>query len=173
MSGVVDRSGACLANETYSYLQVFFNLSLILVCLYLLVLFIITVQRDVEHRISEYSMGTPLVKFTILEVQTDDITRRHRTRHCSVCDALQSESLRIESYPRYDASMRTVADVYGPRPVESRSGEGRGGDDRGGSERFRGADQLEDISAFLFIFSLCSRIMTKVISSSRYRLWRS
>ncbi|KAH8101450.1 Di-sulfide bridge nucleocytoplasmic transport domain-containing protein [Cristinia sonorae] len=38
------------------YLQVFFNFSLILVCLYLLVLFIITVQRDVEHRVSEYSM---------------------------------------------------------------------------------------------------------------------
>ncbi|TCD63094.1 hypothetical protein EIP91_005998 [Steccherinum ochraceum] len=38
------------------YLQVFFNLSLILVCLYLLVLFIITVQRDVEHRVAEYSM---------------------------------------------------------------------------------------------------------------------
>jgi len=38
------------------YLQVFFNLSLVLVCLYLLVLFILTVQRDVEHRISEYSM---------------------------------------------------------------------------------------------------------------------
>lgn len=42
-----------------SYIQVFFNFSLILVCLYLLVLFILTVQRDVEHRVSEYSMGTP------------------------------------------------------------------------------------------------------------------
>lgn len=39
------------------YLQFFFNLSLILVFLYLLVQFIFTVQRDVEHRISEYSMG--------------------------------------------------------------------------------------------------------------------
>lgn len=39
------------------YLQFFFNLSLILVFLYLLVQFILTVQRDVEHRISEYSMG--------------------------------------------------------------------------------------------------------------------
>ncbi|EKM60451.1 uncharacterized protein PHACADRAFT_82283 [Phanerochaete carnosa HHB-10118-sp] len=38
------------------YLQFFFNLSLILVFLYLLVQFILTVQRDVEHRISEYSM---------------------------------------------------------------------------------------------------------------------
>ncbi|KAK7688147.1 hypothetical protein QCA50_008517 [Cerrena zonata] len=38
------------------YLQFFFNLSLILLFLYLLVLFILTVQRDVEHRISEYSM---------------------------------------------------------------------------------------------------------------------
>lgn len=38
------------------YLQFFFNLSLVMVFLYLLVQFILTVQRDVEHRISEYSM---------------------------------------------------------------------------------------------------------------------
>ncbi|EIN13251.1 hypothetical protein PUNSTDRAFT_117117 [Punctularia strigosozonata HHB-11173 SS5] len=38
------------------YLQFFFNLSLVLVFLYLLIQFILTVQRDVEHRISEYSM---------------------------------------------------------------------------------------------------------------------
>jgi hypothetical protein len=39
------------------YLQFFFNLSLILVFLYLLIQFILTVQRDVEQRISEYSLG--------------------------------------------------------------------------------------------------------------------
>ncbi|KIL71090.1 hypothetical protein M378DRAFT_116676 [Amanita muscaria Koide BX008] len=38
------------------YLQFFFNLSLILLFLYLVIQFIITVQRDVENRISEYSM---------------------------------------------------------------------------------------------------------------------
>lgn len=38
------------------YLQFFFNLSLVIMFLYLLVQFIFTVQRDVEHRISEYSM---------------------------------------------------------------------------------------------------------------------
>ncbi|KAI9566988.1 Di-sulfide bridge nucleocytoplasmic transport domain-containing protein [Boletus coccyginus] len=38
------------------YLQFFFNLVLVLVFLYLLVQFILTVQRDVEHRISEHSM---------------------------------------------------------------------------------------------------------------------
>jgi hypothetical protein len=38
------------------YLQFFFNLSLIILFLYLVVQFIITVQRDVEQRISEYSM---------------------------------------------------------------------------------------------------------------------
>ncbi|KAG0703049.1 Di-sulfide bridge nucleocytoplasmic transport domain-containing protein [Suillus ampliporus] len=38
------------------YLQFFFNLSLVTVFLYLLVQFILTVQRDVGHRISEYSM---------------------------------------------------------------------------------------------------------------------
>ncbi|KAK7059225.1 hypothetical protein VNI00_001852 [Paramarasmius palmivorus] len=39
------------------YLQFFFNFSLVLVFFYLLIQFIMTVQRDVEHRISEYSMG--------------------------------------------------------------------------------------------------------------------
>jgi hypothetical protein len=38
------------------YLQFFFNLSLILLFLYLVMQFIVTVQRDVEQRISEYSM---------------------------------------------------------------------------------------------------------------------
>ncbi|TFY53504.1 hypothetical protein EVG20_g10082 [Dentipellis fragilis] len=38
------------------YLQFFFNLSLILLFLYLVLQFILTVQRDVEQRISEYSM---------------------------------------------------------------------------------------------------------------------
>ncbi|KAJ7630407.1 Di-sulfide bridge nucleocytoplasmic transport domain-containing protein [Roridomyces roridus] len=38
------------------YLQFFFNLSLILLFLYLVVQFILTVQRDVADRISEYSM---------------------------------------------------------------------------------------------------------------------
>jgi len=38
------------------YLQFLFNLSLILVFLYLLVQFIFTVQRDVEQRVAEYSM---------------------------------------------------------------------------------------------------------------------
>lgn len=42
---------------TYSYLQFFFNLSLVLLFLYLVVQFVLTVQRDVEQRISEYSMG--------------------------------------------------------------------------------------------------------------------
>lgn len=37
------------------YVQVIFNLSLILLFLYLLVQFIFTVQKDVEHRIGEYS----------------------------------------------------------------------------------------------------------------------
>ncbi|KAF8168350.1 Di-sulfide bridge nucleocytoplasmic transport domain-containing protein [Crassisporium funariophilum] len=37
------------------YLQFFFNSTLVLIFLYLIVQFIITVQRDVEHRISEYS----------------------------------------------------------------------------------------------------------------------
>ncbi|KAH8992067.1 Di-sulfide bridge nucleocytoplasmic transport domain-containing protein [Lactarius akahatsu] len=38
------------------YLQFFFNLSLVFLFLYLLVQFILTVQRDVGHRITEHSM---------------------------------------------------------------------------------------------------------------------
>lgn len=53
-------SGSASPSDTpyvlLGYLQFFFNLSLVLVFLYLLVQFILTVQRDVEHRISEYSM---------------------------------------------------------------------------------------------------------------------
>lgn len=46
------------ANHVFPrYLQFFFNLFLVAVFLYLVVQFILTVQRDVEHRISEYSMG--------------------------------------------------------------------------------------------------------------------
>lgn len=45
------------------YLQFFFNLSLVFLFLYLLVQFILTVQRDVEHRISEHSMGEILGLF--------------------------------------------------------------------------------------------------------------
>jgi hypothetical protein len=47
-----------LTTSRYSYLQFFWNLSLILLFLYLVLQFILTVQRDVEQRISEYSMGT-------------------------------------------------------------------------------------------------------------------
>ncbi|KAI0296658.1 Di-sulfide bridge nucleocytoplasmic transport domain-containing protein [Russula brevipes] len=38
------------------YLQFFFNSTLVLLFLYLLVQFVLTVQRDVEQRVSEYSM---------------------------------------------------------------------------------------------------------------------
>ena len=46
----------------FSYLQFFFNLSLILIFLYLFVQFIITVQRDVGHRVAEHQQG----KFPVL-----------------------------------------------------------------------------------------------------------
>ncbi len=60
MSCLGQSNGSHPLNDTevsLRYLQFFFNLSLILLFLYLLVQFILTVQRDVEHRISEYSMG--------------------------------------------------------------------------------------------------------------------
>lgn len=40
-----------------SYVQFAFNLSLLLMFLYLVVQFILTIQRDVQYRVSEYSMG--------------------------------------------------------------------------------------------------------------------
>ena len=40
-----------------SYVQFFFNLSLVLVFLYIIVYCILTVQRDVEHRMAEYRAG--------------------------------------------------------------------------------------------------------------------
>lgn len=39
------------------YVYSFFNLSLMLIILYLLVRFILTIQQDVEKRILEYSLG--------------------------------------------------------------------------------------------------------------------
>ncbi len=48
----------------FRYLQFFFNLSLILIFLYLFVQFIITVQRDVGHRVAEYQQG----KFPVLSI---------------------------------------------------------------------------------------------------------
>ena len=38
------------------YVQVFFNGSLAAIAVYLTVQFILTIQRDVEHRVAEYSM---------------------------------------------------------------------------------------------------------------------
>ncbi|KAF8736636.1 hypothetical protein AX14_014211 [Amanita brunnescens Koide BX004] len=57
------------------YLQFSFNLSLILLFLYLVVQFILTVQRDVEQRISEYSMEI-VQEITICALQ-------HRNNLCS------------------------------------------------------------------------------------------
>ena len=55
---VSSSDGSFAVDLSYNrYLQFFFNLCLISVFLYLVVLFILTVQRDVEQRISEYSMG--------------------------------------------------------------------------------------------------------------------
>ena len=47
-----------VANFFHRYLQVFFNTSLSMVFLWLLLQFILTVQRDVQQRILEHSMGT-------------------------------------------------------------------------------------------------------------------
>jgi hypothetical protein len=48
-----------LGGKRDRYLQFFFNLSLVLLFLCLVLQFILAFQRDVELRISEYSMGAP------------------------------------------------------------------------------------------------------------------
>jgi len=58
------------------YLQFGFNLSLVLLFLYLVVQFIVTVQRDVEQRISEYSMGT---LFLVCSASKTNHSIRHST----------------------------------------------------------------------------------------------
>ena len=65
-----------------SYLQFFFNLSLILVFLYLLIQFILTVQRDVEHKVAEYSMGTSPIIF--IPLATTNIRARYRPGDCAM-----------------------------------------------------------------------------------------
>ena len=49
-----------VADVVGRYLQVVFNTSLCMVFLWLLLQFILTVQRDVQQRILEHSMGTAI-----------------------------------------------------------------------------------------------------------------
>ena len=40
-----------------SYLQFFVNTSIVLFCIYLVILFVLTVRRDVKDKMNEYSVG--------------------------------------------------------------------------------------------------------------------
>lgn len=40
-----------------SYLQFFVNTSIVLFCIYLAILFVLTVRRDVKDKMNEYSVG--------------------------------------------------------------------------------------------------------------------
>ena len=123
------------------YLQFFFNLSLILVFLYLLVQFIITVQRDVEHRISEYSMGA---WYDVCLPYMHSRPCRDRTRDRPMRAAAQSEPVRFEFHTRDGAPMCDVGDLHEPRPVQGRARARRRRAHRGSSERLRRAHKLED-----------------------------
>ncbi len=75
---------------THRYLQFFFNSALVVLFLYLLVQFILTVQRDVEQRISEYSMGksfSPSDECKVIE----ELPVRHCAGNIELCSALQGE----------------------------------------------------------------------------------
>ena len=96
------------------YLQFFFNLALILLFLYLVVQFIITVQRDVQERISEYSMGRSAQLRDRETNNTEQITRtRYCTGDCHVHDAVQNE-LRYPYGSCHVAPVRSLGIVYEP-----------------------------------------------------------
>ena len=86
LSGLVlwPRILCVVADIVHRYLQVFFNTSLCMVFLWLLLQFILTVQRDVQQRILEHSMGTipPLVCHTVILTRTSDVVQEIKA--CSV-----------------------------------------------------------------------------------------
>jgi hypothetical protein len=101
------------------YLQFFFNLSLVLVFLYLLLQFILTVQRDVEQKIAEYSLG----KFTMLcIIPTRELTPpccRHRPRNFHLCSPIPSKPLRREPNTRYGQTVCEMGAMHGSGPLQS------------------------------------------------------
>lgn len=101
------------------YLQFMFNLSLILVFLYLLVQFIFTVQRDVEQRIGEYSMGTPSLLSPLRNqrriVPANYSISRHPPGNNNLQPVIQTKPLRDLTHPRHAAPMRNLGDMHEPR----------------------------------------------------------
>ena len=83
MSFLVQRTGY-VADVVGRYLQVVFNTSLCMVFLWLLLQFILTVQRDVQQRILEHSMGTviPRVRCTSIMTCIPDVVQEIKA--CSV-----------------------------------------------------------------------------------------
>jgi hypothetical protein len=70
------------------YLQFFFNSALVLLFLYLLVQFVLTVQRDVEQRVSEYSMGEKTLVVSTRAKLVDGYLFRHRTGDIELCSTI-------------------------------------------------------------------------------------
>jgi hypothetical protein len=156
-----------------SYLQFFFNLSLVLVFLYLVLQFILTVQRDVEQRISEYSMGMNRL-FTFGSHESHlDIFVRHSSRNCHVRVAVQKQLMRIKSYTSNGSSMRQLGNMYEPRSHCCRSRQSRCRNDSGSGEWVCGTYKLENFgkscnSCFLFFLfqdSLLSHVQAFTLTS--------
>ena len=101
------------------YLQFMFNLSLILVFLYLLVQFIFTVQRDVEQRIGEYSMGSPSLLSPLRNQRgvgpANYSISRHPPGNNNLQPVIQTKPLRDLPHPRHAAPMRNMGDMHEPR----------------------------------------------------------
>jgi hypothetical protein len=74
----------------HRYLQFFFNSALVVLFLYLLVQFVLTVQRDVEQRISEYSMGKQIGRCSRGKAD-GGLRDRHCTGNIELRGALQGE----------------------------------------------------------------------------------
>ncbi len=130
---------ASIILTVHSYLQFFFNSSLVLLFLYLLVLFILTVQRDVQHRISEYSMGEFSLSFSFpftppcptFSHAFPSLSKRQRPRNHPMRPPLQKQPL-PQPHPSHGPPMRRLGDLHEPRSYQDWPYEGRRGSYCGG-----------------------------------------
>jgi len=74
------------------YLQFFFNLTLVLIFLYVVVQFIVTLQRDLQHRIAEETQG--LVSSSSFSLCSFVGGNRDHTRDHPLQDVSYVESMR-------------------------------------------------------------------------------
>ena len=108
-----------------SYVQFMFNLSLLLMFLYLVVQFILTIQRDVQYRVSEYSMGVCLLYIVPAPVDQSNLNSprplRNRARDFELRLAMEGEPMRLGSRAGDDHAVREMGDVHEPGSDQGRT----------------------------------------------------